>query len=93
MGMNVLTGSLLSVAGVALLGYGIAMLMDYRRVATSYWESVFKWNERYNPLWRAEREQSMRRMPVYRAFGGIIITIIGIGWLLLGIGLSVGYLR
>ncbi len=93
LGMNVLTGSLLSVAGVVMPDYGIAMLMDYRRVATRYWESIFKWHERYNRLWRTTRAQSVRRMPVLRAFGGIVFAIIGIGWLLVGICLSFGYLR
>jgi hypothetical protein len=50
--MTVWYGLIIAV-GVVLTAYGLAMLVDYRGLGTSYWEGVFKWNERWNPLWRS----------------------------------------
>ena len=51
--MTVAVGVVVAVVGFAATVYGIAMFANYRQVSTWYWETVFKWHERWNPLWRS----------------------------------------
>lgn len=90
MGMTVVIGLVVSIVGLALTAWGFAMLTNYRQSATRYWESVYRWHERYNPLWRSPAA-SAARMVFLRTFGGIVACIVCLGWLFAGISIVAGW--
>ena len=86
-------GLVVAVVGVLLVIYGVAMFTNFRGVSTWYWESALRWQRRWIPYLRNSPTQLDARSWWLRGFGGFLLTTIGVGWILFGVGLSVGYLR